>query len=166
MLMTKQRRIPLVVIRNDEDRSWTGGLVQAEGCNETHYVQRTSCTTIVLGVAMTDPAPVFKFSDVIGLPRPLKSEPSSNPDYLPRWRKEISGLRAYRVLGEILPFLVGEKSREAQKALQFFAPYGIRRGGWFSSFDVWPPNQFPLRKRRVPLHEGTQSGETSGSQNV
>lgn len=142
------RVIPEVIIPGTADRQWVGGLVQGEGSTQTHYVHATNSTTVVLAVAMTDSAPVFRFSDLVGLPRPSKPEPNANPRPLPKWRKEVSGLRAYRVLTETQPFLMGEKSREVQKALEFFAPNGIHRGGWFSALDVWPPDEFSLRRRR------------------
>jgi hypothetical protein len=97
---------------------------------------------------MTDPAPVFKFSDVVGLPRPSKAKPAqtANPNHKPKWLKAVTGLRALRVLREIQPFLFGEKSREVEKALTFFSPTGYR-DGCFRPIEIWPREEFPLRRR-------------------
>src|SRR2546428_2527727 len=100
-----------------------------------------------LSVGMTDSAPVFRFSDLVGLTRPSRPKQRANVKLKPLWRKDIAGLRAFRVLHEIQPFLAGERLRGAQKALTFFSPMGYHRG-WFRPIDVWPPNEFPLRGRR------------------
>lgn len=47
---------------------------------------------------------------------------------------------------EILPFLIGQKLEEAKRALEFFSPDGYREGK-YSAYDVWPDDEFPLRKR-------------------
>jgi hypothetical protein len=138
--------IPTVIIPALEDRSWVGGLTQGEGCTLSHYAKLVDSTTIELSISMTDPAPVFKFSDIVGLPRPSKSKPSSNPNYKPSWLKTITGLRALRVLREIQPFLLGEKRREVERGLAFFAPRGYHVGR-FRPADIWPREEFPLGKR-------------------
>jgi hypothetical protein len=56
----------------------------------------------------------------------LKPIPRSNP-WKPIWWTAVGGLRAYHVLQEILPFLLGQKLREAIRALDFFAPDGYRK---------------------------------------
>src|SRR4029077_4700583 len=78
-----------------------------------------------------------------------------NHEWRPQYRKNIAGLRALRVLQEILPFLVGQKLREAQRALEFFGPRGLHRG-CYRNGDIWPLNEFPLRtKARGKLSEPT-----------
>ncbi len=145
---SERRDIPAVVIGALEDRSWVGGLAQGEGCTGSHYAKQVDSTAIELSVLMTDPAPVFQFSDIVGLARPSKPKPiqTANPNYKPKWRKSVSGLRALRVLSEIQPFLFGEKSREVTKALAFFSPTGYR-DGCFRPIEIWPPEEFPLRRR-------------------
>ena len=143
-----RQEIPTVVIRALEDRSWVGGLSQGEGCTQSHYARLVDSTTIELSISMTDPAPVFKFSDIVGLARPSKPKPLqiANPNYKPKWLKGVTGLRALRVLREIQPFLFGEKAREVERALAFFSPTGYRNG-CFRPNEIWPREEFPLRRR-------------------
>ena len=143
-----RRKVPEVIISAIEDRAWVGALIQGEGCIETYYVKVSDSTTINLAVRMTDPEPVFRFADLCGLSRPAR--PRVRPRGLqPVWCKNIAGLRAVRILQEALPFLVGEKRREAERALNFFDSNGYRRG-CFRPIVVWPPDEFPLRRRRAP----------------
>ena len=109
--------------------------------------QRNS-TMIELSISMTDPAPVFQFSGIVGLARPSKPKPvqTGTPNHNPKWLKSVTGLRALRVLGEIQPFLFGEKAREVERALAFFSPTGYRQGH-FRPIDIWPREEFPLRRR-------------------
>jgi len=145
---SERQGIPAVVIRALEDRSWVGGLSQGEGCTESHYAKLVDSTTIELSISMTDSAPVFQFSDIVGLPRPSKPKPpqTAEPNHKPKWLKAVTGLRALRVLGEIQPFLFGEKAREVERALAFFSPTGYRQGH-FRPIDIWPREEFPLRRR-------------------
>jgi hypothetical protein len=145
-------KIPEVIILALEDRSWVGGLVQGEGSILTHYVKSNNSTALVVMVSMTDEAPIFRFSDLVGLPRPWQPKASSDRQQRPKWWRETTGLRALRVLREIHPFLVGEKQREATKALVLFGPSGYRRG-CFRAVEVWPPNQFPLRSHRSGVRD-------------
>jgi hypothetical protein len=147
---------------NSRRKKLVGGLVQGEGSILSHYVESNDFTTLVLMVSMTDPAPVFGFSDLVGLPRPLKPKPSSNPKYRPKWWRETTGLRALQVLREIQPFLVGEKLREAEKALILFSPTGYRRG-CFRAVDVWPPGEFPFRNHDSRMSAAPQSGSRNPS---
>jgi len=141
-----QEKVPEIVIKLWEDRAWVGGLSQGEGCTQSHYVERSDSTTVDISVAMTDFAPVYKFSQLVGLSPPERPRNRSDPKLKPLWRKEFAGLRTLRVLREILPFTVGEKAREIQRALEFFGPTGTRRG-CFRPVEIWPPDEFPLRRR-------------------
>lgn len=145
-LLHSQGKIPEIILQTTEIRAWMGGLIQGEGCILSHFVKVSDSTTIDLVVAMTDPAPVFKFADFLGLSRPMKPRDRGN-HYKPIWIKGIAGLRTYRLLSEILPFLEGEKRREAETALIFFGPHGYHRGH-FVPVDIWPPDRFRLRMRR------------------
>jgi hypothetical protein len=145
---SERLEIPAVVIRDLDDRSWVGGLSQGEGCTGSHYAKLVDSTTIELSISMTDSAPVFQFADIVGLPRPSKPKPPriAEPNSKPKWMKGVTGLRALRVLGEIRPFLFGEKAREVERALVFFSPTGYR-DGCFRPIDIWPREEFPLRRR-------------------
>jgi hypothetical protein len=140
-----QQKVPKIVITTLEDRSWVGGFFQGEGCIQSHYVKACDSTTLDLAVGMTDPDPVFKFADCCNLGRPAR--PRNKKNYKPVWTKSITGVRAFRILGEVLPFLVGGKAIEAEKALNFFGPNGYHRGH-FRPAEIWPANEFPYRKRR------------------
>ena len=141
----RQRIIPEIIIASVEGRSWVGGLIQGEGCIESHYVKATNSTAIQLAFGMTDPDPIFKLCDLVGMSRPLR--PKDNHAWKPVWIKRTVGLRAFRVLQEVRPFLVGEKLSEAERALDFFLSNGYR-DGCFRPPDIWPPGDFPFRKKR------------------
>jgi hypothetical protein len=132
------------IIPTLEDRSWVGGFVQGEGSTLTHYVRSNDSTVLVLTVSGTDSVPIFEFSDLVGLPRPLQPKPNSNREQRSKWWRETTGLRALQVLREIQPFLVGEKLREAEKALILFSPSGYRHG-CYRAVDIWPSSEFPLK---------------------
>lgn len=147
----RRGRVPNVVLPAMEARAWVGALTQGEGCIKTHYSKRFDITSLELGMAMTDQAPIFRFCDLVGARRPQKPIPRLDP-WKPIWWTAIGGLRAHRVLREILPFLLGQKLKEAKRALDFFAPDGYRQGR-FGGYDVWPENEFPLRKRGQTRYE-------------
>ena len=140
----KQKTIPEVIIPNMEDRYWVAALIQGEGCIESFYVAATDCTAILLTLGMTDSAVVFRFSDLVGLPRPAK--PRNRSGGKPTWRKSIVSMRAIRVLREITPLLLGDKLREAERALTFFDCDGYHEG-CARPTQIWPTSEFPLRKR-------------------
>jgi hypothetical protein len=145
--LNNQWRVPEVVIESIDDRAWTGALVQGEVCIGSHYVKRSDSTTVSMDLRMTDSEPVFRFADLCGLTRP--EWPHERPNrWQPIWRKDVTGIRALRILKEIQPFLVGQKLREAQKAISFFDSNGYRRGCFWSSV-IWPPDEFPLRRHPV-----------------
>jgi hypothetical protein len=142
--------VPQIIIPSSEARGWVGALIQGEGCISSCYVKVTDSTTIDLSVGMTDPAPIFKFSDYAGTSRPTR--PKSHQHEKPSWTKRVYGRRAFRILQEVLPFLVGEKLREAERALTFFRQDSYYRG-CIRPITIWPPSEFPLR-RRPPHHSG------------
>jgi hypothetical protein len=140
-----QRHIPVTIIATTVGRCWVAALIQGEGCIQSVYRKKSDSTYLELDTSMVDPMPIFRLSEYFGLPRP--SKPTGNHDWKPLWRQNISGLRALHVLQEILPFLVGQKQREAEKAVAFFAPRGFHRGK-FSTQDVWIRSEFPIRSKR------------------
>ena len=140
-----QRNIPQVIIPTTTGRRWVAGLTQGEGCFQARFYTQQDVTYLNLDVSMADPEPIFKFSDYVGLPHP--SKPVKNHDWKPNWHKNACGLRALRVLQEIHPFLLGEKLKEAEKALSFFSPYG-GHSGCFGNLDVWPRSEFPWRTKK------------------
>ena len=142
-----QKRVPPVVVNPSEWRPWVGGLIQAEGCIHSHYVKATDSTNVDITVGMTDPAPVVKFANLCGLAGPAKPKNLVGHRLKPIWLKDITGLRAYRILGEVLSHLYGEKRREAERALSFFDSRGYHKGHFVPS-DIWPAEEFPLRRRR------------------
>ncbi|MGD0637326.1 MAG: hypothetical protein ABSA72_04735 [Nitrososphaerales archaeon] len=140
----RQQDIPGIIIASPKDRSWVGGLIQGEGCVESHYVRSMNSTAIQLAFGMTDPDPIFKLCDLIGMSRP--SRPKDDHFSQPVWVKRAVGLRALRILQEVLPYLLGEKLREAERAMDFFSPNGYH-DGCFRPPDIWPSKEFPLRRR-------------------
>lgn len=147
-----QKHIPEVIIPTTIGRRWVAGLTQGEGCLQARFYDEYDVTRLNIDISMADPAPVFKFSEYVGLPPP--SKPIRNHDWKPNWHKNISGLRAFRVLKEIAPFLLGGKLKETEKALAFFAPLGTHQG-CFGNLEVWPRSEFPWRtKKRGALPTG------------
>jgi len=125
--LKRQERVPTVIMKSPMDRAWSGGMVQGEGGVIAHYSKRVNVTALDVRVEMTDQDPVFRLCDLFGIARPPKSLPKE-PNRKPKWACVVGGLRAYRVLQEILPFLFGGKLKEAERALQFFAPGGYHKG--------------------------------------
>jgi AraC-like DNA-binding protein len=142
--MYVQEKVPKVVIPALEGRVWVAGIIQGEGCIMCDYLKTSGTTYLVLAVCMTDPDAIIKLSGYCEVPRPRKAYLRGN--YKPQWRKDLCGLRALRALREILPYLVGSKLREAERAISFFSPHGHHLGH-FRAFDIWPPSEFPLRCR-------------------
>lgn len=144
----RQGLVPEAIMTSLVDRAWSGGLVQGEGGIVAHYSKRTEVTALEVRVAMTDQHPVFKLCDLFGVRRPRHTLSEGGPDRKPQWECAVGGLRAYRVLQEILPFLYGGKLEEAKKALEFFAPDGYHDGR-FGGFDIWPRDKFPSRSKGI-----------------
>lgn len=152
----RQRRgmVPEVIIHNEVDRAWSGGMVQGEGGIVAHYSKKTDVTALDVRVAMTDPDPVFRLCDLFGVARPPKSLPKQ-PRRKPIWECVVGGLRAYRILQELLPYLLGGKLKEAKRALEFFALGGYHKGR-FGGYDIWPRDQFPSRSKGRPARTHEQ----------
>jgi hypothetical protein len=148
-----QRHIPKVIIKSVLRRCWVAGLGLGESCIQSIYRPEVDTTYLEFDTAMVDPSPIFKLSEYCGLPPP--KAPIKNHDWRLQWRKNVSGIRALRVLNEITPYMVGEKLREARKAIEFFSPFGLHRG-CYRNIDIWPRNEFPLRsKLRGSNYSGT-----------
>jgi len=130
---------------NMTDRGWSSGLVQGESAIVAHYSKKVNTTALEIRTGMTDTDPIFKLCDYFGVARPNEPRPRSH-GWKPIWECVVGGLRAYRALQEMLPFLLGEKLKEANRALEFFSPDGYHLGR-LGGFDIWPEDQFPLRKR-------------------
>ncbi|MGD0637327.1 MAG: hypothetical protein ABSA72_04740 [Nitrososphaerales archaeon] len=145
-----RRSIPEVVLTDVEERAWVASIIQGEGCIQSNYVKKSDCTYLALDVSMVDPAPVFRLAKCVGLNPPAK--PIKNHQWKPLWHTNIAGLRALRVLHEILPLLAGTKRREAEKALSFFEAEGCHRG-CFRNRDIWSRGDFPMRTKRRGLTE-------------
>jgi hypothetical protein len=58
--------------------------------------------------------------------------------------RSVKGLRALLILKDVLPYLMGEKLREAEAAIEFFSTTGYRKGR-FRESEVWSPASFPHR---------------------
>jgi len=98
-----QRNIPQVIIPTSIGRCWVAGILQGEGCIQARFERRVNATYLNIDVSMADPEPIFRFSDYVGLAHP--SKPVKNHNWKPNWHKNISGLRALKVLQEIRPIV-------------------------------------------------------------
>jgi hypothetical protein len=92
---------------------------------------------------MTDRPWVAKFSELCGL-GPPRHVPPNKPGYKEVWVRSVKGLRALLILEDVLPYLMGEKLREAEAAIEFFSPTGYRKGR-FRPSEVRSPASFPYR---------------------
>jgi hypothetical protein len=142
--LQRQSLVPEIIIADPVDRAWVGGLIQGEGCIQCRYNTESHSTSLELDVALVDPAPIRRLSGYYRLKFPAR--PIPNHEWTPQWRKSVFSLRALRILQEIFPYLVGQKQREAQKAIEFFSPNGYHQG-CFGNRDVWPREEFPLRTK-------------------
>jgi hypothetical protein len=147
-----QKKVPDVVIPARLDRFWVAGMMQTRrGRIQSRFVRQANATYLEIELAMVDPEPVFVFSEYVGLPHP--SGPTKN-----RWRRDVLGLRALRVLEEIRPILLGQRLKEAENAIDFFTPDGIHPGR-IADADIWSPSEFPWRiKRSGPVPPGSAGG--------
>jgi hypothetical protein len=161
--VSRQRRgrVPDVILPLAPGRAWVACLMQGEGLIGTHYSKKADATALELRVGMTDSAPVFRFCDLVGIGRPKKPSPRASPQK-PVWFGAAGGLRAYRVLQEVLPFLLGQKLDEASRALMYFAPDGYRNGR-HGGYDVWPASEFPLRRRGYGMYMMSLRGKFADS---
>lgn len=124
----RREGIPKVIIQTSIGRNWVAGLTQGETCIQSRYDKNADATVLQLDTAMVDSAPIFLLSDYVGMKKP--SKPVKNHSWKPVWHKNVSGLRALRVLQEILPYLLGERRKEAEKAIAFFSPFGRHEGSF------------------------------------
>jgi hypothetical protein len=148
----QQKLVPEVIIADPVAREWVGALIQGEGCIQSRYIRKSQSTCLEIDVSLIDPAPIRRLSGYYGLLAP--SKPIPNHEWTPLWRKSVFGLRALRILQEILPTLTGEKRREAEKAIAFFSPDGYHPGK-FNNAAIWPRDEFPLRSKRRGDPSGT-----------
>src|SRR2546428_13884612 len=96
---------------------------------------------------MPDSAPIFRFCDSCGTGRP-KRPTQRKITWKPMWIGAVGGLRAYRVLKEILQLLSGQKLEEARRALEFLGHDGYRKGR-FGAYEGWRDGELSLRQRRL-----------------
>ena len=157
--LAMQKDIPEVVIQTTVGRAWVAGLIQGEGCIQSVYKKKSDSTYLELHTGMTDVGPINRLAGYLGLAPPSKA--AKNHEWKPLWRKNIAGLRALRVLHEVMPWLVGQKEREARRAIAFFGPRGYHRGE-FRNGDIWPRVEFPLRSKRRGMNT-TLITEQSGA---
>ena len=112
------------------------------------YERSFGSTVLKVALVMTDREYVAKFAEICNLspPNRTRHRPLGTAHV---WRRDLKGLRALMVLKEVLPYLLGNKLKQAIRAIEFFSPTGYRRG-FFTSDDVWPPSEFPNRKGPKP----------------
>jgi hypothetical protein len=137
------------IIGSEAGKAYVGVILGTEGGITLGYQSNRAITELRLIVSMTDRPWVAKFSELCGL-GPPRHIPPAKSGYKEVWQKTLKGLRALIVLKDVLPYLMGEKLREAQTAMDFFSPTGYRKGR-FRPADVWTPVSFPYRYRMSRL---------------
>ena len=133
------------IIHRESDRAYVGILIGTKAAIMARYENRYKNTKLLVPLGMTDRPWVAKFARLCRL-GPPSLRPSHKKGHSDVWYKEISGLRALIILKDVRRYLLGEKLAEARRATEFFSPTGYRRGEYRSS-DVWPPSEFPLRRK-------------------
>ncbi|MDV3278410.1 MAG: hypothetical protein LYZ69_08110 [Nitrososphaerales archaeon] len=123
-----RRPVPFVVIGTEQDRVFVGTLIGTEGATTCRYEPKQRKTALLVVVEMTDRDYIARFAEIVGLSQPMSAGRLTLPGHKPKFRRTLMGLRALRVLREVLPFMYGVKKREAQRAIDFFSPTGYREG--------------------------------------
>ena len=143
-LSAKLRRKHLAsIVTSEPNRLYAGTLVATEGSITSGYDSDIKSTRLKIIIGMTDRPYVVKFAEVCGVGPPREIPPRYKRRRIV-WEKTVSGLRAILLLNDIMPYLMGEKRKEAQRALEFFSPTGYTKGK-FRAAEIWPPSQFPLK---------------------
>lgn len=131
------------IIESEPDRAYAGVMLGTEGAITVGFQAHRNFTELRLILGMTDRPWVAKFAEIccLGPPRRI---PAKRAGYKDVWQKTVKGLRALMILRDVSPYLMGERLREAQAALDFFSSTGYRKGRVKPS-DVWKPADFPFR---------------------
>ncbi|MDV3293522.1 MAG: hypothetical protein LYZ70_04565 [Nitrososphaerales archaeon] len=127
-MLGARKPVPSVVLLDVEARVFVATMIGTEGCITCTYNKRQNQTELVLRIDMTDREWVAKYATTVGL-----SPPPVEGRYHGEHRRRIftrnpMGLRALRILKEILPYLYGTKRQEASRAIGFFSPTGYVKG--------------------------------------
>jgi len=103
------------IIESETGKAYVGTIVGTEGGMTLGHQRHRAITELRLIVGMTDRPWVAKFSELCGLGPPRRVPPHKS-GYKEVWQKSVKGLRALIILKDVLPYLMGEKLREAQAA--------------------------------------------------
>ncbi len=120
--------VPLVILSDPQSRVFVGTMIGTEGCITCSYNKRQDHTELVIRLDMTDREWVAKFASAVGLRNPPAEGRHLGGNHSPTFTRNPMGLRALRILNEVLPFLYGVKKEEALRAIEFFSPTGYRKG--------------------------------------
>lgn len=151
------RRLNLAsIIESETDRMWVGLMVGTECGMWASYQKSFDITELKVGLGMTDRAYVERFAELCKV-SPPRCIPAKVAGHSSVWSRNLRGLRALMILKEVLPYLLGDKARQARRAIEFFSPTGYKKRR-FTSDQVWPSIEFPLRRkgprRRLRLSDG------------
>lgn len=127
-MLQRRKSVPLLVLGDLEARVFVATMIGTEGSVTCSYNGRQKQTELVVRLDMTDREWVAKFASAVGL-----SPPPAEGRYHGENRRKVftrnpMGLRALRILNEVLPYLYGTKRAEALRAIDFFSPTGYRTG--------------------------------------
>ncbi|MBI2649449.1 MAG: helix-turn-helix domain-containing protein [Thaumarchaeota archaeon] len=123
------KHVPMPVIRTKGDRRFVGTMIGTEGSISCSYDAEELDTALVIIVEMTDREWVARFAEAIRVSPPRdKGQAILLPNRRPKFRRGASGLRALRILVEVMPYLYGQKLLEAKRAVEYFSPTGYTEG--------------------------------------
>ncbi len=112
-------------------------MIGTEGSISCAYDSVERDTALVVIVEMTDREWVARFAEAIGVSPPSeRGQKILLPNRKPKFRRGASGLRAVRILVEVMPYLCGQKLIEAKRAVKFFSPSGYKEG-CYRAAEIW-----------------------------
>jgi hypothetical protein len=97
-----------------------------EGSVSVAYFAKSDHTILLVCGSMNDFEVLSSISEIVDTK--ITSSKAPGPKTLPIGAIRVQSARAYALLDAILPHLVGLKAKEAEAALKFFPPSGLRRG--------------------------------------
>lgn len=98
-------------------------------------MSRDDTTRVTIDIDMAAESTIKRASEIVGV---KATGPYHRRSWKPIWELRIDGRRAIKVLQEVLPYLEDEKIFRAKKAIEFFGPYGRKRGH-YTALQIFGP---------------------------
>jgi hypothetical protein len=138
-----RKPIPAIIIKNETDRTYIGALIGTEGAITCRYEKSQRKTALVVVVEMTDREYIAKLADIVGLSEPMTFGRFTRAGHKPKFRRTLMGLRALKVLQEVLPLMYGSRRADAIRAIEAFSPTGYKEG-YVTPHEIWGALREPV----------------------